>query len=300
MKTTTSNGVLIHYRCVGEGKDIILIHGLAANYGFWHIDTLLPLARKYRVTIYDLRGHGYSGMPASGYTPVDMAEDLNHLLNHLNIPQAHLIGHSMGGVIALQYTLLYPERVWSLTIADSRLRAFQPTQCPKDWPNWAEAKKKLQELGLFIPEDEPDSGIWLLEKLASPQWQKTKNKLTVNSLFVPFNRMSGGNHSAQQWLKLLHNTTARQDLTSFTGPTKEEISTIQQPVLAIYGEKSPMLPSLKGLKDCLPNCKTAIISKVGHFCLLAKPKFFVDEVSQFLEESYPKNSVLTAVEEYKR
>jgi pimeloyl-ACP methyl ester carboxylesterase len=284
MKTTAPSGVSINYRCVGEGEDIILIHGLAASYGFWRLDALLPLARKHRVTIYDLRGHGYSGMPSSGYTPVDMAEDLNHLLDHLKISKAHLIGHSMGGVIALQYALLYPQRVRSLTVADSRLRAFQPTQRPKDWPNWTTANKTLRELGIFIPEDEPDSGIWLLEKLASPEWQKAKHKLKGSALFIPFNSMSGGNHSAKQWLKLLNTTTARHDLTSFAGPAEKELSTIQQPVLAIYGEKSQMLPSLRGLKDYLPNCKTVIIPKAGHFCLLSKPRIFVDIVSQFLTE----------------
>lgn len=284
MKTIAPSGVSINYRCVGEGEDIVLIHGLATSYGFWRLDVLLPLASKHRVTIYDLRGHGYSGMPSSGYTPVDMAEDLDHLLDHLKMPKAHLIGHSMGGVIALQYALLYPQRVRSLTVADSRLRVFQPTQRPKDWPNWTAANKTLQELGIFIPEDEPDSGIWLLEKLASPEWQKAKNKLKGSALSVPFNSINGGNYSAKQWLKLLNTTTARQDFTYSMGPTKEELSTIQQPVLAIYGEKSQMLPSLGGLKDYLPNCKTVIIPKAGHFCLLSKPKLFVDSVSQFLEE----------------
>jgi len=293
MKTITPSGLAINYRCVGEGEDIVLIHGLATSYGFWRIDALLPLARKYRVTIYDLRGHGYSGMPLSGYTPIDMAEDLDHLLDHLDISKAHLIGHSMGGVIAMQYTLLHPERVRSLTVADSRIRAFQPTQRPKDWPNWITANKTLQELGIFIPEDEPDSGIWLLEKLASPEWQKAKNKLKGSALFIPFNRMSGGNHAANQWLKLLNATTARHELTSSMGPAKEELPAIHQPVLAIYGDKSPMMPSLQGLKKYLPRCRAVIIPKAGHFFLLTQPRSFVDAVSEFLEEECTEDSIIT-------
>lgn len=155
----------------------------------------------------------------------------------------------------------------------------------------------LQELGIFIPEDEPDSGIWLLEKLASPKWQKAKYKLKGSALFIPFNKISGGSHSAKQWIKLLNTTTARQELTSFLGPTKEELSTIQQPVLAIYGDKSPMMPSLQGLKKYLPSCKTNIISKAGHFFLLTQPKLFLDAVSQFLkEEDHLKDNIFTAVQ----
>ena len=114
MSTINCNGVTINYRTVGKGEDVVFIHGLGANCAFWHLNVLLPLGRKYRVTVYDLRGHGYSTMPSSGYTSEDMADDLHHLINHLGIKKAHLIGHSLGGVIALHYAALYPERVSSI------------------------------------------------------------------------------------------------------------------------------------------------------------------------------------------
>jgi pimeloyl-ACP methyl ester carboxylesterase len=284
MATLNSNGVSINYRRVGDGADVVLIHGLAANHAFWHHDVLLPLVRRYRVTVYDLRGHGYSSMPPCGYTSRDMAGDLDRLLDHLGAEKAHLIGHSVGGVIALHYAALHPERVTTITVADSRVRTLQPEHRPRDWPNWPTARRRLEELGLRIPEDETDSGIWLLERLASPEWQGQRDKLKGTSLVVPFTRWGGGNRSAGRWLELLNTTTAREDLKDPSGLTIERLAEIRQPVLAMYGEKSPMVKSLRGLAEHLPWCETVIIPEAGHFFPLGRAALFVDKLSVFLEE----------------
>lgn len=284
MKKVRCNGVMLNYRCVGEGSDVVLIHGLAANHAFWRLDVLLSLAKKHRVTIYDLRGHGYSEMPRQGYTSMDMAEDLHQLLTHLNITQAHLIGHSLGGVLALHYAVLHPERVSSLVIADSRIRVLQPTNYSRDWPNWEKAGKKLKEIGLYVPETEAESGLWLLEQIASSKWQKMRHKLEGTSLFVPFGGWNGGQKTAERWLELMQTTTARQDFLSLSGLTIERLSQIRKPVLAMYGQNSPTIVSMHGLQAYLPECETAIVEGAGHFFPLTKPRIFIELNNQFLNE----------------
>jgi pimeloyl-ACP methyl ester carboxylesterase len=281
------NGVTINCRSMGAGSDVVLIHGLAANQAFWQLNVLLTLARRHRVTIYDLRGHGYSGMPPSGYNSAEMAEDLHHLLQHLNISRVDLVGHSFGGVVALNYAVYHPERVASLTIADSRVRAFQPVQQTSEWLNRETALKKLKELGFDIPEKETEVGFWLLEELAAPKWQNERQKLQGSDLFVPFGGWNGGQRTADRWLELLRTTTARQEFTSLVGLTPAELATIQQPTLAIYGANSPVLPSLQGLEKTLPNSKSVIVPEAGHFFPLTQPKLFVDMVSRFLKETGP-------------
>lgn len=287
MSLVELHGVPVNYRCLGEGSNVVLLHGLAANQAFWHLKVLLSLARSHRVTIYDLRGHGYSGMPPSGYTSAAMAEDLHHLLNHLNIARADLVGHSFGGCVALNFALLHPERVATLTIADSRLRVFQPVQRPSEWLNRNIALEKFKELGFVIPEEETEVGFWLLEELASPRWQNERQKLEGSQLCIPFGGWNGGQRTANRWLKLLRTTTARQEFHSLAGLTREKLSTIQHPTMAVYGENSPVLPSLHGLETTLPNCKSVIIPGAGHFFPLTQPKLFVDLVSQFLGEAGP-------------
>ena len=282
MGKISCNGTTINYRSVGGGRDVVLIHGIAANNAFWHLNVLLSLARNYRVTVYDLRGHGYSGMTPSGYTSSDMVDDLHSLLNHLGISNAHLIGHSFGGVIALHYAVIYPERVVSLTIADSRVRSVQPYQRFKDWQIWKVLKKRFEELSISIPDDETESGISILEQLALYKLRNKSQMSKEDHLFIPPRLWGNGNRSAERWIQLLQTTTAKKDLTSVSGLTLEKLSTINQPILTIYGEKSSVLQSFWGLRKHLPNCKAIIIPHAGHFFPLTRPKFFEKTVKQFL------------------
>ena len=290
MPTANINGVNLNYRLAGAGEDLILIHGLAANHAFWNLMVLLPLVRQYRVTVYDLRGHGYSEMPPSGYTTADMAADLRGLMDYLEIERAHLVGHSFGGVAALHCTTLFPERVTSLTLADSRVRALQPHQRLRDWPDWRQAKAKLEEYGIEIDEDEDDIGVRLLEKLAAPEWRTTRRGLSKQGLFVPFSGWSQGNRSAERWLKLLDTTTARQDVKRSGDLTLDRIRAVQQPTLAIYGERSRCLKTSEELQRILNHCRTVIVRGVGHFYPVIKPLFMAQSLLDFLNRR-PEQSV---------
>jgi pimeloyl-ACP methyl ester carboxylesterase len=278
------NGVALNYRTVGAGSDVVLIHGLASNHAFWRIEVLLSLAKSYRLTVFDLRGHGYSDMPPSGYSLEDMAGDLHCLLDNLDILHAHIIGHSFGGAVALQYAADHPARVLSLTIADSRIRVLQPTNYAREWLNSEVAIKKLGEIGLDVPEDESESGLWLLEQLAHPKWQKARHKFEGSQLFIPFGGWNGGQRTAEQWLKLLNTTTARQDVTAAFCLTIDKLSSIRLPVLAMYGDHSSALPSLRGLQKYLSNCRKIIVPEAGHFYPFTRPGLFAGEVSNFLKE----------------
>ena len=283
MKKIVCNGVRINCQMTGEGSDVVLLHGLAANHAFWRLNVLMTLARQHRVTVFDLRGHGYSDMPEHGYTTADLAGDLRELLTHLGIEKAHLVGHSLGGAVALHAAVLYPEKVMSLTVADSRVRALQPTNYAKAWCNWESAGKKLKELGLDIPEDEAESGLWILERLAAPEWQAMQHALKGTPLFGPFGGLKGGRKAAERWLQLMRSTSARQEIVAVAGLTAERIAEIRQPALLMYGECSPTMPSLEGLRRCLPHSAVEVIPEAGHFYPLSMPERFVSTLSRFLE-----------------
>ena len=74
------DGVTLAYQQMGEGPDLVFVHGLAASRAFWFLHYAVPLSRYFRVTLFDLRGHGYSSMPPDGYDPRTMAGDLLGLL----------------------------------------------------------------------------------------------------------------------------------------------------------------------------------------------------------------------------
>jgi pimeloyl-ACP methyl ester carboxylesterase len=111
-----SAGVKIHYAVQGAGDPVILIHGLYAsaqmNWGAPGI--IADLAPHYRVIALDCRGHGQSDKPAGeGEYGVKMVEDVVRLMDHLHLPAAHIVGYSMGGMIALKLAVTHPERVRS-------------------------------------------------------------------------------------------------------------------------------------------------------------------------------------------
>ena len=122
MHTFTSDGVEIAYLDEGTGPPILLIHGFASNAATNWVDTgwVRYLNRDgYRVIALDNRGHGASSKlydPAE-YTTALMAEDARRLLDHLHIPQAHVMGYSMGARITAHLTLEHPERVQTAIIA---------------------------------------------------------------------------------------------------------------------------------------------------------------------------------------
>lgn len=110
------NGTRLHYESSGNGEAVVLIHGALVDGRIWD-PQFAQLARKYRVIRYDQRGHGRSARNHA--EPHSPAEDLSALLDDLQIGQAHLVGFSAGGHIALDYALAHPERVLSLALIES-------------------------------------------------------------------------------------------------------------------------------------------------------------------------------------
>lgn len=108
-----------------NGPALILLHFGRATATVWH--GLLPfLTERYHVIIPELRGHGHSDKPADGYTVDTMADDIGALMDALAIPQAHLVGSSLGAEVALSLAARYPDRVLSLACEGAFQNTFGP------------------------------------------------------------------------------------------------------------------------------------------------------------------------------
>ena len=106
----------LNYKQQGQGPHVILIHGLFGSLENLNV-IAKPLSEFYTVTNVDLRNHGKS--PHSDtMTYAAMAQDIIELLTHLNIDKAHIIGHSMGGKVAMELALTHPEHVNKLIVLD--------------------------------------------------------------------------------------------------------------------------------------------------------------------------------------
>ena len=115
MPDVTIDGLNVHYEAAGEGYPFVFVHGGHLDSSNW--DTQVAFfSDRYRIITYDLRGHGRSQIPAADYSLGDCVTDLGRLLDHLGVEQAFLAGHSMGGYIALSFTLNQPQHVRALVL----------------------------------------------------------------------------------------------------------------------------------------------------------------------------------------
>ena len=137
MGNVSVNGVDLHYWTVGEGPDIVMLHGLGGNLAIWHMHVVPLLRDKFRLTTFDMRGHGRSGMPQSGYTTRHIAEDVRGLMDALGIEKAHLAGHSMGADVSLHFAMCYPERADRLVLVEAGLPALVAARKDESWVGWS-------------------------------------------------------------------------------------------------------------------------------------------------------------------
>jgi pimeloyl-ACP methyl ester carboxylesterase len=106
----TVNGVRLHYAEAGSGEPLVLQHGWPQHWWMWR-DFIGPLAERYRVIVPDLRGHGWSDKPRTGYLKSDMRDDLIALLDRLGLDRVRLVGHDWGAYAGMLAALSHPERI---------------------------------------------------------------------------------------------------------------------------------------------------------------------------------------------
>ncbi|MGP1716047.1 MAG: alpha/beta fold hydrolase [Methylophilus sp.] len=112
----------LHYQTIGQGQPLILIHGLFGSADNWG-SIAKHFSQQYQVISVDLRNHGRSPHSDS-QTYAEMAEDLLALLDTLGLEQVDLLGHSLGGKVAMQFATDYPQHVNKLIVVDMAMRAY--------------------------------------------------------------------------------------------------------------------------------------------------------------------------------
>jgi pimeloyl-ACP methyl ester carboxylesterase len=273
--------ITLHYLSTGTGPDVVMVHGLAANLAFWGL-RIVPLpAARFKVTVYDLRGHGHSEMPPRGYTSSQMVDDLDALLRALGIDRAHLVGHSFGGAVALEFAVRHPERVESLTLADAVLFGVLHARVRPNPERWAALHRWLAQSGVPVPRADSEHALGLLAFLADLEPDQ-RLRPRADEAFVPFALWRRPAGAAGQWRRLLANTSAVADFATRPALTREQLRTVSLPTLAIYGELSRYRPMGRALERTIPGCRARLVNGAGHFHPLVRPAGFADELSQFL------------------
>lgn len=155
----------IHYRQLGaeESEALVLIHGLDSR-GETFEPVLPPLAERFRVTVYDQRGHGRSDDSGTDYSSERLAHDLAGLLDRLRVDHCHLLGHSMGGRTAVRFAQTFPRRARSVIVEDMEMGPLRPPLNPAEREKIERDSGTLREI--FAQRDYPSRDA-LLAALAS-------------------------------------------------------------------------------------------------------------------------------------
>lgn len=285
MPSIEVNGVRINYLQIecesgNDCEDIVMIHGLATSLAFWYFSHASAFAKRYRVTLYDLRGHGRSGVTDSGYTPRNMAADLQQLLEHLAIKRAHFIAHSFGGVVALNLACLDPGSFASLMLIDAHISVVRQLQKTKNWKFGEKIQKILDQHGMDIDVRKPYFGYRLLSIVARMQTQNVEIPQELEE-FVSHLMWKNNKRTASQWLKLMETTRAEDELMGDDGLTLDSLRKLTFPILAMYGELSQAMSTGEQLLEVWPHADFRRIREAGHFFPITRPSEFMEDCQQF-------------------
>lgn len=270
MPKVHANGIHLHYLTVGHGPDVVMLHGFLGNLAVWHLNIVPELRRQFRITAYDLRGHGYSDVTPEGYTADHMAHDLRALLDALGIEQCALVGHSFGADICLNFALQHPDRVSRLVAIEPGLAALVHQRKDAEWEGWSYWVSKLEEVGLSVPPDKRTDLDYLLNlSLETPKF---------------YGPARGLPRRREPLINLIRQTTLLADYETVGVLTLDAVRRIQTPTLLVYGDRSHFLGSYEFLRVALPNCVPVLLPGGEHFGPLEQPAALVALMRQFLAE----------------
>lgn len=249
----------MYYELTGEGDPLLLIHGLGSSTRDWE-EQVPVLSQKYKVITIDLRGHGQTDKPKGPYSMRMFAEDIAELLKNLGINSIHILGISLGGSVAFQLTVDYPDLVKSLIVVNTgievrvdsfkmRLEVFKRTFIVK-----LVGMKKMGEVlapRLFKKPEQEDLRKKLIER-----WAENDKKAYL-AAFYAFKGWS----------------------------VRDQLSKINFPTLVIGSDEDYALSSVKEEYTALiPNARFIEIKDARHAVTMEKPKEFNEIVMNFLSE----------------
>ncbi len=260
MPHITRKGVKVYYESFGSGPAIVFLHPWSTNRFIWTFQ-LMHFARSHRCIAVDHRGHGQSDKPEGGYAIPEMAADVAAILDDAGVDRAILVGNSIGGMVAMQTSLDFPERVVGNLILSSatNMAASAP-------PEMAEAMQ-TDWRGMF-------SG--LLDAAVSTRSKATRPEIGAY--------MEGCFRVESNFTEGVFFTSAADPGGVFNWNISDRLKDITQPTLILAGEEdgATTVEHNQFLADHIPGAEIKIFKDVGHFLQLEQPMTFNEELTAFV------------------
>lgn len=271
------HGQRLSYRAAGKGPLLVLVHGIAGTSATW--DGVIPwLAERYAIIAPDLLGHGKSSKPEGDYSLGAYANGIRDLLEALGHERSTLVGHSLGGGVAMQYSYQFPERCERLVLVSSgglgrelhpllRAAALPGAEVVLPWLSMA-GERSVGRLVHFL------GGLGVR---ASADLEETWRSFV--SLVDPGARRA-----------FIHTVRGIIDLHGQRVTANDRLYLAAAlPILIVWGEKDPLIPVLHGREAHaqLPGSRLEVFPEAGHFPYRDDPRRFVETLFEFLDATDP-------------
>ncbi|MFC5501461.1 alpha/beta fold hydrolase [Lysinimonas soli] len=265
MSTAHVNGIDINYELDGDGPEtVVLINGLADELETWAYQMPALLDAGYRVLRFDNRGIGRSEKPAGPYSSQLMADDAKALVDSLGLRDFHLMGVSMGGMIAQSYALSYPGDLRSLTLACTY--AAPGPFCSRMFSMWADTARVMG-----VPMVMRDVTLWAF---TLDFFRERESELIEFETAMRF--MDQPVHAYLAQLAVIQEHDATVSLPALSAV----------PTLVLAGEEDILIPTRlsRELADLIPG-STFVTTPGGHGCIWEHPDDFNSAFVGFLLEN---------------
>ncbi len=260
------NGIETYYELHGKAGApwLAFSHSLACNLRMWD-GQAEALRDRFRILLYDTRGHGQSAAPPGPYTLEALADDLRALLSHLDIPRVHFVGLSMGGMIGQTFAIRYPGVFGSLTLADTTSR--YPAEAAALWA----ARIQTAETQGMQPLVQPTLERWFTEGFRRRAPDKVR-AIGGAIAATPVPGYAGCSHAIPRI-----NLTAR-------------LKEIACPVLVLCGDQDPGTPPAmsREIHENAPGSTLVMIPDAAHLSNIEQPEAFNRALDAFLGAALTK------------
>jgi proline-specific peptidase len=263
MPITSYDQGATRYEEQGTGEPLILIHGVGLDHAMWG-QQVNELSKHYRVIVYDMLGHGGSSHPPGPYSLSQFVEQLAMLMSELNIDNSHIVGFSMGGMVAQAFALTHKEKMKTLTIMNA---VANRTEVQRE-----AILSRVEEVEKIGPQATIDPAI---QRWFNPNFLNTQDKI-INLIRKRLQTNNPASYLASYTLF----ATADQELWHL-------LDQIDVPTLIITGEhdigSSPAMA--KQMHEKIPESKLLIVPNMRHMLPVERADIVNETIHSFIEKS---------------
>jgi 3-oxoadipate enol-lactonase len=243
----------LHYERGGSGEPLLMIQGMSGTHVAWGEPFLGPLRESFDVIAFDNRGIGLSAPIEGAFTIVEMAEDAAGLMDELGLENAHVVGISMGGMIAQELALAEPDRLRSLTLGCTYCGGPGSHLMPQE---------NVEILAAGMMSGDRDKAIQAsYEVNLSPAFRAEESR------YAAFHEMATSVPAAKRTIEL-------QAQAIFGHDTSGRLGEISTPTLIVHGTEDGVLPYPNGemIASLMPDARLETLDGVGHMFWWEQPE----------------------------